>query len=298
MIIEFNYMSEDKDIYYNKLRKCYFCNDSYYERENIGQLRCRTHPGIIIYEGNYNPYYSCCGTYIDNDNSNFAYNNSKIYLRHKNSFGCCPIDHFDKEYLEEHKVIYDRPEKLSHIDIDKHWFSNTFHEKLKEIRALSIIFVKKDHIINKTIKQPLKQCILDEFNDSDIMFIKNKMVNRSLGDYSTTEYIKVYNINLYNNCFHNLLKRDDYLNKNNYNGNVVDIHTIKNYNNVKLDILGAINTFNEKKEETDKINVNTFSLTHVKDLDDDLDDASKPCIPIPFIIVNRISNILEYAVTK
>jgi len=46
--------------YYKKPRHCLYCEETYREYENVGQLRCLLHPGVRRLVGNTYSY-SCCG---------------------------------------------------------------------------------------------------------------------------------------------------------------------------------------------------------------------------------------------
>ncbi len=63
--------------FYRQQRQCVLCNEAFYEYSNMGQLRCRLHPGELRYYEDCNcTLYSCCA-------------------RDPLSVGCVQCDHMD-----------------------------------------------------------------------------------------------------------------------------------------------------------------------------------------------------------
>lgn len=77
-------------------RHCSLCNTWYKEKQNIGRLLCRIHPGLKLCDERGKIYYSCCGFYYDD----FA-NNSVMSI---DALGCMPIDHTDISFDDTNLV--------------------------------------------------------------------------------------------------------------------------------------------------------------------------------------------------
>lgn len=141
---------------YKKWRKCHLCNEYFQEKDNIGQLYCRIHPGIIIFGKDRNRYYSCCGVRVDSCFNFYLYNDVH-FISEYDRLGCLKIDHFDKEYLEE-KIFNDNDdEEISKIDIDK---------RIEQIKAISLLSIS-DEVYKYGITKPKQECILETININD-----------------------------------------------------------------------------------------------------------------------------------
>src|SRR5277367_5149703 len=84
---------------YNVTRRCIHCDALYLERNNIGRLLCRIHPGIKLYDKDKDNYYfSCCGLYYED------YENEVMHYNY-NGLGCVKIDHISVELNKSDIVV-------------------------------------------------------------------------------------------------------------------------------------------------------------------------------------------------
>ena len=173
---------------YNRWRKCYHCNESFQEKNNIGQLYCRIHPGIIFIsknDDNNNRYYSCCGVRVDSCQRFFMYNNIP-FISQYDPLGCLKIDHFDKEYLME--KILDDEELFSKTDISK---------RIEQIKLLSIIAVS-NQLYKYGVSKPRKECIIDSININNCYQLYNNTTNY----FKSNQQIKIYNLDISKNALY------------------------------------------------------------------------------------------------
>ena len=115
---------------YNILRKCTTCNTCYTEKENIGHLLCKIHPGLLLSESQTGrTYYTCCGLYTD------AYRERHITL--STLHGCTRIDHIDQPFN-----------------------TCSISERLKEIRTFATLVLPDSMINHPLVVKPLLECVL------------------------------------------------------------------------------------------------------------------------------------------
>lgn len=166
---------------YNKWKRCYSCNESFREKDNIGQLYCRIHPGIIFVANDLNRYYSCCGIRVDSYNLFYNYQN-KLLISENDKLGCLKFDHFDKEYLRE-KIGF-----FSSTDIFK---------RIEQIKSLALTAVP-EYIYGYGIHKPRNECILDTINMNDCYFSFNNNSNY----FHESSQIKIYNLDITKNALY------------------------------------------------------------------------------------------------
>jgi hypothetical protein len=166
---------------YNSWRKCYSCHESFREKDNIGQLYCRIHPGIIYTEKDLNRYYSCCGVRVDSYNMIFR-NNNLLLISENDKRGCLKIDHFDKEYLKE-KLDFFSP--------------NDIYKRIDQIKSISITAVP-DQLYTLGITKPRKECILDTVNINQCYQLYHNNTNY----FIENSQIRTYNLDIMKNALY------------------------------------------------------------------------------------------------
>lgn len=294
-------MDEDTDNVrhnYNKERICYICGTFFYEKENIGHLDCRIHPGIIVYNRN-KAYYSCCGALIECDNRIYSKNKyNKSSLTHSNSLGCLPIDHFEYDFLYSKGIVNINPEILNIENRDKVSFTDKLDKRINELKSLSIQIVNKDLYKNKIINYPLKESIIDDFDINSINNIKNIITkNKLLFSNTPNTFIKKYDLKIYTNSINTLLVNNEYTifkyGVENVHGNDINID-IKSFdeNFIHIDIWEKINELNDYKKSLDK-NKQTTKIYDTWNIKNDNKHENDFNI-IPFMFVRRISNKIAY----
>jgi hypothetical protein len=261
---------------YKEWRKCYFCQTSFIEKDNIGFLNCSIHPGIIIYKNNLR-YYSCCGSLINS--KNFHFDNKKCLIRDQyDKMGCLPIDHFDQDHLIEKGIISISQRKLKNDNDDITYFSSDLNEKIQQIKLLSYIIIP-EILYKKGLSKPIYlKTILAKIDGNKMKEIKTKLKQNvsMFGDHS---YIQQYNLNIQSNAYKNYSLEYPVLSPNG--------------NNIEIDLYAIIKQLKEnfkiiENEENSswKDNINTDKM--------DLDQSEVKYIKqdITFYIVQRISSSL------
>jgi hypothetical protein len=294
-------MDEDNDnvhYNYNKERVCYICGDYFYEKENIGHLNCRIHPGIIVYNRN-KAYYSCCGSLIDCDNRIYSKTKySKSSLTYNNELGCLPIDHFEYDFLYSKGIVNINPEILNIEQHDKVSFTDNLDKRINELKSLSIQIVNKELYNKNIIKYPRKESIIDDFDITYINNIKNSITkNKLLFNNTPNNFIKKYDLKIYTNSINTLLVNNNYTIfkygiENVYGNNInIDIKSFDE-NFIGIDIWEKINELNDYKKLLDK-NKQTTKIYDTWNIKND-NKYEKEFHIIPFMIVKRISNKIVY----
>lgn len=172
--------------YYNKWRRCQHCLEEYQEKNNIGQLNCRIHPGIIVSNEN-NRYYTCCGILVDS-NRNLILHNGLSLLSIFDTLGCVKIDHFDQDYLLQKNI------ELFSLD--------DLFERVNQIKSISWIALPDQLLIKSK-----KECILESFNVNNCCDSFNKYSNF----FTNIKPIVNYNLNISKNavCNYNKIKLNE-----------------------------------------------------------------------------------------
>ncbi len=117
---------------YTEWRKCITCNEHYREKDNIGHLLCRIHPGLLLCDKRTNKhYYSCCGLYLN------ALIDKRIQV--VDACGCVKIDHIDREFNTE-----------------------SISERLSEIRDFAVLVLPIKILEQPFMAKPTLECILYE----------------------------------------------------------------------------------------------------------------------------------------
>lgn len=284
--------------YYNTQRKCYICQSWFIEKENIGQLECRIHPGVVLYGDKNRRYYSCCGSIFDVDELVYKNKNSSMPIVNKNALGCLAIDHFDYDALESKGIIDIKEEKLSFLIKDKWWFSDKPTKIIKEIQSLSIFTIPLLLYNNRIVKYPINNTVLETFNEKNIEIIINTLNDKSTFNNSIQTYIKKYDLSVYNNCLNSVLIQNKNFKhgiKNDY-GSTIDISLIEKNNTIELNIWDIINELSQKYKEPNKLNTNLEIVSNIWNDDYNkipIEESNKLSI-VPFLLVRRIGTTLEY----
>lgn len=272
-IIHYHHKSMKHSENYNKWRKCYYCRECFQEKDNIGQLYCRIHPGIIFIGNDCNRYYSCCGVRVDSYNIFYNYNN-RPFVSQYDTLGCIKIDHFDKEYLME---------RLSSVDDNESLFENKdIFKRIEQIKSLSIIAVS-DQLYNYGVHRPRKECIIDTINS-------NNCYNINTNYFQDTKQTKSYNLDISKNAF--------------YSHRIKFITPLEN-DNIQIDLINVCKQIDDMLEtnkdyQKDLIsniwteNIATTNTTEEILLIENLKKTIDNTVPRDFQMVKRIDNELVY----
>ena len=269
---------------YNDWKKCYFCKQDFQEKNNIGQLKCRIHPGIKLHNTKFNCfYYSCCGTKIDQNN--FIYfNRSPVHLNIHDAIGCFPIDHFDLNYLKEKGI----DNGLNQFDLKK---------RINDLKEISVIIIP-DLLFNKGIRYPLNECVLYKSLNENLNQFKKLNTNIFQND---NKFIRNFNIEI--NYFATKSFKFYDNNDNNiktYNGNLIYYSNTEKENNYEIDLIEISNLINENYTEkycNEDDNIKDIWNLNIKKESDNsnyCEDLIKNNNIINFTIVKRIGNYLYY----
>jgi len=84
---------------YTEYQKCIHCNQHFLEADNIGQLKCRLHPGVRALDPDTNSdYYTCCQYHL-------VYGYAGGLYETLEARGCLSADHFAEEICEDDQVL-------------------------------------------------------------------------------------------------------------------------------------------------------------------------------------------------
>lgn len=289
---------------YTEWKKCYFCGDDYQQKNNIGFLRCRVHPGIKLI-GDFNTtYYSCCGAIIIARNVYYKnqFTNLPIYTK-EDKMGCLEIDHFCQDELLEKGILYSSNKRIKNDYDDIKTFSSNFNEKIEQIKSLCFMIVP-DLLYQKGLFKPIyTNTILQKFEYSDIENIE-KHVKENMLNFGNNSFNIKYNLNIQSNSLKGYFYNKDYF-KNSTSIHKNEVFYIENNtkdkDNIEIDVLQIIQSLKEEilSSTQNDINMNEYwqdNLTNeIIDNENSLNDQP---INFSFYIISRIGNSLLYDCSK
>lgn len=276
---------------YSEWKKCYFCNGDFQEKNNIGLLYCRIHPGIKILNNNGKCFYSCCGVEVDKYDNHFLYKFTDP-LGYPNKIGCLKIDHFDLETLIEKDIVikqYNFHDKNFYIE--KSFSTSDIKQKISEIKNLSIICVN-NKLYKNGLSYPKRECIF-----YDTYTLKSKLNNINIFNKSQLD-IKRFNLNIYNSAAHYLLNTESKRNKfktldNNtiyYDYNSDDNYIEYDLNSIENQLKNSKMDYGEDEDE----NIQNIWKNNIQNNSDEFKENSGEKEFVDFKVISRIDTKLSY----
>lgn len=290
---------------FNDWKKCYFCDECYQQKNNIGFLKCRIHPGIkLLNDSNNILYYSCCGTVIKPINVYYQ-NQFKQFpiFSEKDKMGCLEIDHFCYDELLEKGIISISKKRIKKDNDDIKSFSSNLNEKIEQIKSLSFMIVPGLLYKNGLFKPIYSNTILQHFDYKDIENIE-KYVKENLSSFGTNTFNVNYKLNLESNALQGYFYNKKYFNSSSLiNGEVFylenNTNNIKN-NDITIDLLQIIQTL---KEEFLSLNnndnyINNFwqenITSEITENDHQQYNDNNNNINFSFYVISRIGDSLSF----